>query len=205
MRSCWHRSILSILREVKKRLWQDSRGLTLVELLVAIVLSSLLLTFVFSLHLFSNKLVFNWQKKTALEDATLLCMEALTRDLQGMDEVIDAGKHKISFRNLADREIDYQWNGQQILRNGETLNKEKTTIDDLEFVYYRRTPMLRAISDTNQTVSEVIDFDSDFSYSPKQEKMEQISGVQVSLTVNGYGKSLSLSNFIRLNKALSIY
>src|SRR5574341_1394229 len=202
MRSCWHRSILSILREVKKRLWQDSRGLTLVELLVAIVLSSLLLTFVFSLHLFSNKLVFNWQKKTALEDATLLCMEALTRDLQGMDEVIDAGKHKISFRNLADREIDYQWNGQQILRNGETLNKEKTTIDDLEFVYYRRTPMLRAISDTNQTVSEVIDFDSDFSYSPKQEKMEQISGVQVSLTVNGYGKSLSLSNFIRLNKAL---
>jgi prepilin-type N-terminal cleavage/methylation domain-containing protein len=193
------------LRAVKKTLWRDSKGLTLVELLVALVLSSLLLSFVFTLHLFSNKLVFNWQKKTALEDATLLCMETLIGDLQSMDEVIDAGKHKISFKDLAGREIAYLWNGHQILRIGETLNKEKTTIDNLEFVYYRRTPVLQAIPDASRAVSEEIDLKSNFSYALKQEKMEQISGVQISLTVSGYGKTLTLSSFIRLNKALSIY
>jgi len=163
------------------------------------VLSSLLLTFVFTLLLFSNKLVINWQKKATLEDAALLCMETLTRDIGNIDEIQMTGKDNLSFTTRSDKEINYTWNGNQIQRNGEPLNEDKIVTDSLEFIY------LGKMTGSDTADVGIINLEDDFGFFSKQDKLERISGIRVKMTLSGNGKSITSSSFVRIRKAISVY
>jgi hypothetical protein len=172
-----------------------------VELLVALALSSLLLALVFSLHLFTNKLVFNWQKKASLEDTASLYMETLTRDLKMIDRILEAGEKEISFKTLADKEFQYVWDGIELTRNENPLTKAAATVEEFELTYFGSV----SDSDTVGKRTEQIEFDTDFRYLQQQDKLDRVSGIQMKLVLKGQDKSVTLSNFVRLNKAISVY
>jgi len=81
--------------------WLDRKsGVTLVELLVAIALSSLALTLIGGLYLFSNKLVIGFQEKSLVNDQRILLESEIRGALRDLERIISAGDDGIVFRTF---------------------------------------------------------------------------------------------------------
>ena len=190
---------------ILRNIWasiKDKKGVTLVELLVALGLSSLLVIFVFSLHLFSNKLVMEWTRKAELEDITLLCMEAIKRDISDIKELLTVEKEKIEFITQRGKRIVYQVRDQKLLRNEESLTKDKISVENLSFNYYHK-------SELSQTVyiptKDEKGLDKNMNFRLDGEELEQISGVKISLSLSGDNKKIDIESFVRLRNSISVY
>lgn len=201
-KSFWHQCIQKSFWALKPKSKINSRGVTLVELLVALGLSSLLLTFVFSLHLFSNKLVFNWEKKANLESIALRCMETLTKDISQIEELKQVEAKKIAGISASGKELIYEFENGNLLRNSEPLNQKEIKIESFRMSYYSKP--LYSDSGYSESQKEII-LDENILPYQNQKLLEKISGVKVKLTLSGYGKKLYLENFIRLKKSISVY
>jgi prepilin-type N-terminal cleavage/methylation domain-containing protein len=190
---------------ILRNIWapiKNKKGVTLVELLVALGLSSLLVIFVFSLHLFSNKLVTEWTKKAELEDIALLSIETLKRDISKTKTLLAAEKEKIELINQNDKKITYEIRDQGLSRNGESLTKNKISVENLSFNYYHKSEL----SQTGYLLAkDEKELDKNMNFRLDGEELEQISGVKISLSLSGYNKKIDIESFVRLRNSISVY
>jgi len=190
-----------ILKNISVSL-RDKKGVTLVELLVALALTSILVIFVFSLHLFGNKLVIEWTKKAELEDIALLCMESLKKDISDTRELLVAELYRIELMRNDDEKIAYEIKDGKLLRNGESLTKDKISAENLNFNYYHK----RELGQTGYLpVKDGKDIDRNMNLRLDEKELELITDVKIELTLKGYGKRMELENFIRLKNSISVY
>ena len=177
--------------------------MTLIELLVALGLSSLLISFVFSLQLFTNKLVIEWEKKAEVEEAALFCMHALCKDIRAIDKLLSADRQEIRFLNDKQREITYQLRDRRIIRNGKELNKCKISVDSFELRYYFKSIPTK---DGYSSPKGEEELDENLNLKLDGKELNQISGIEIKLSLSEHNKrKISLQSFVRLKKFISIY
>jgi type II secretory pathway pseudopilin PulG len=174
----------------------------LIELLVALGLSSLLLSFVFSLQLFTNKLVIEWEKKADLEESALFCMQALCKDIRGIDKLLSADRQEIKFVDDKQKEITYQLRDKRIVRNGKELNKSKISVDNLELRYYSKCVPTK---DGYSPPKGEEELDQNLNLKVDGDELNQVSGIEIKLSLSGHSKKISLQSFVRLKKFISVY
>jgi type II secretory pathway pseudopilin PulG len=176
--------------------------LTLIELLVALGLSSLLISFVFSLQLFTNKLVIEWEKKAEVEEAALFCIHALCKDIRSIDKLIFAERQKIKFMDDKQKEITYQLRDKKIIRNGKELNKPKISVDDFQLRYYFKSVPTK---DGYSSPKGEEELDTNLNLKLDGEELNQISGIEIKLSLSEHERKISLQSFVRLKKFMSVY
>ena len=92
-------------------------GFTLVELLVTMTISSMLLGFVFSMYLFSERLLVQWQKKAEVRDAVSGCLQRILRDIQSNHQLVECSDTLLILDQGLGKNIVYHFGGKQVLRN----------------------------------------------------------------------------------------
>lgn len=174
----------------------------MIELLVALALSSLLVSFVFSLQLFINKLVIEWEKKAEVEETALFCMHALCKDIRGIEKLLSADRKEIKFIDDKQREITYQLQDKKIIRNGKELNNPKILVDDFQLKYYFKSIATKGGYSLPKGEEEL---DENLNLKLDGKELNQISGIEIKLSLSGHKKKISLQSFVRLKKFISIY
>lgn len=169
---------------------------------MALGLSSLLVSFVFSLQLFTNKLVIEWEKKAEVEETASFCMHALCRDIRGIDKLLSADRQEIRFIDDKQREITYQFRDKRIIRNGKELNKSKISVDDFQLRYYFKSV---PIKDGYSSPKREEELDENLNLKLDGKELNQISGIEIKLSLSGHEKKISLQSFVRLKKFISVY
>ena len=174
----------------------------MIELLVALALSSLLVTFVFSLQLFTNKLVIEWEKKAEVEDAASFCMHALCNDLRDAERLLSADRQEIRLVDEKREEITYQLRDGRIIRNGTELNKPRVWVDNLQLRFYSKPIPAK---DGYSSPKGEEELDENLNLKLDGEELNHITGIEIQLSLSGYDKKISLQSFVRLKKFISVY
>lgn len=174
----------------------------MIELLVALALSSLLVSFVSSLQLFTNKLVIEWEKKAEVEEAALFCMHALCKDIRDIDKLLSAERQEIKFVDDKQREITYQLLDKRIIRNGKELNRPKISVDDFQLRYYFKSVPTK---DGYSSPKGEEELDENLNLKLDGEELNQVSGVEIKLSLSEHERKISLQSFVRLKKFISVY
>jgi len=137
-----------------------------------------------------------------LENVALRCMETLAKDLSRIEELKEAEANKFTGVDQLGKAIIYEFKQGSLLKNQEPLNQKEIVIEAFQMSYYSKP--LYSDSGYLEPQKEII-LDENILPYQNQKLMERISGVKVKLTLSGYGKRLSLENFIRLKKSISVY
>lgn len=139
-------------RAVKNRI----QGITLIELLVSLAISSLIILMVAGLFLFSNKSVISFQKESFFNDQRLLFESSIRQKLMFMEKIIEAGPEvmEISTRTGSLVRIEMT-SGDQVLIDAEPVLPEGFSVKNLNFAYYStgrqdNTTFLGEVSDENE-------------------------------------------------------
>ena len=102
----------------------------LVELLVAVLIASLLLTFFFHADITVRQSVFRWASKSSLEETALLLRQRLEKDLVEIDSVAVDRKGNLKLMLVNGRIVEYDFSGNSCRRNGELLLPNETRLTD---------------------------------------------------------------------------
>jgi prepilin-type N-terminal cleavage/methylation domain-containing protein len=102
--------------------FSDSRGFTIRELIVALVVGSILVGYAFELYVFAQRIVTQWRKKAELSEVVCQALNRMTLDLQRGDEVETHGDSVYVVR--ADSRIValYKMSGGMLARNDVRMN-----------------------------------------------------------------------------------
>ncbi len=129
-------------------------------------------------------------------------METLTKDISQIEELKQVEAKKIAGISASGKELIYEFENGNLLRNSEPLNQKEIKIESFRMSYYSKP--LYSDSGYSESQKEII-LDENILPYQNQKLLEKISGVKVKLTLSGYGKKLYLENFIRLKKSISVY
>jgi len=134
--------IIEIIKFKKKSVTDSSSGFTLVELLAAITIFSLVMTAVFGIFINAIKDQRIILAKQAVDDNALYAMESITKELRMAVSIATPGGNasSIAFGNSAGDSIAYSLSNGQIMRNDTTLatgnqpvSSSEITISSLNF------------------------------------------------------------------------
>ncbi|MFZ1082156.1 MAG: prepilin-type N-terminal cleavage/methylation domain-containing protein [Candidatus Kryptoniota bacterium] len=109
-------------------------GFTVVELLAAMVVSSLVVAFVLSMYLFSERILARGQKEAEVKDAVSECAQRIIRDIESNGNVVQCDDtslvvHKGSFGGQDSLgRIDYRFHIGRVTRNGVMVNDSQTQL-----------------------------------------------------------------------------
>jgi hypothetical protein len=154
-------------------------GITLLELLVSLALSSLMLAMVAGLFLFANKSMLSFQDRSFFNDQRILFETALRRSLRSIENMISADHDEIEFSNFKGLIIRIEKTPSgNVMINGKPLLPKGFTIRELDFTYLTRdedagSVKLSEVTDSNENFIldgheiasiDVIELKFDFSY-----------------------------------------
>jgi len=100
----------------------DSRGFTIHELIVALVVGSILVGYAFDLYVFSQRIVTQWRKKAELSEVVCQALNRMTLDLQRADEVEIQGDSVFTVRADSRMMALYRITGGVLARNDVRMN-----------------------------------------------------------------------------------
>jgi prepilin-type N-terminal cleavage/methylation domain-containing protein len=117
----------------------DKRGMTMVELLVALALSSLIIIMISGLYLFSSKLLVGFQTRSYFNDQRILLETALTEKLGRLEHINQAGEKLLSFAafNGSKTSLEASSDG-NLLLDGRQLLPAGFKFDNFSFKYFGR-------------------------------------------------------------------
>ncbi len=106
------------------------KGFTSVELAIALLISSIIIGFIYTVYHFSLSYSKKWKQKIELENNAFLCMNQLTADIkEGMD--IFRSRYNQVFIQKLEGNIHYCFTVDSIVRNSFRINSESCTLDTL--------------------------------------------------------------------------
>jgi prepilin-type N-terminal cleavage/methylation domain-containing protein len=97
-------------------------GFTVVELLVAMVVSSLVAGFVVPMYLFAEKGMARQQKRCDVRDVVYGCMQRITIDVESCTEMERCDDTSLVLQQNPFKEIRYHFDPSRVWRNGIPMN-----------------------------------------------------------------------------------
>lgn len=102
--------------------WKEEEGFTVVELLAAMVVSSLVVGFVLSMYLFSERVMARQQKRSNVRDEVFSCAQRIVADIESSTEMERCDDTSLVLRQNPLKEIKYHFDASRILRDGTSMN-----------------------------------------------------------------------------------
>jgi len=103
---------------------QCESGFTIQELMVVLIVSSLLVTFSFSLFLFTGKLFASWQKKIELHSEVSRVLQLIASDVHRAKQVLELSDSTMTLVGTSSIEVIYSTQGNRLRRNHHTVGSE---------------------------------------------------------------------------------
>ncbi len=127
-----HLKVIVLLRRLS--FLKDQRGFTAFELIIAIQLSLVVIGLGYVSYLFSVKLVNKWQKKIVVENSLSQISTTLTKSLDQLRVIHQAGPEELSGLQLNGDTLQVNLQDHVYL-NGETVGDETLLLISAEFEY----------------------------------------------------------------------
>lgn len=111
--------------------FRDASGFTLNEVLVALVVGGLVISFGMSLFVFSSRVFHSWQKRSALRQTTERAVQRLAYDVMRSKGILSPSGTSLSLESGTGHLIRYTLDSGRIVRGEDTLDAEgiATTIE----------------------------------------------------------------------------
>ena len=103
---------------------QCESGFTIQELMVVLIVSSLLVTFSFSLFLFTGKLFTSWQKRTELHLEVSRVLQLIASDVHRAKQVLELSDSTMTLVGTSSIQVIYSVQGNRLRRNHHTVGSE---------------------------------------------------------------------------------
>jgi Tfp pilus assembly protein PilW len=117
----------------KKR---QAKGLTLVELLVSLFLTTVVITIVFFIYLSTSRAYLRWEAESSYTDCARLIIKSLTNTIADGVALISADDSSLEIEqnNLKTDAFEINSEG-RLYKNGVALNPEDISVTELNFKY----------------------------------------------------------------------
>lgn len=117
--------------------FSNEKGFTVVELLVAMMLTGIVTGFTFKAYRYFEEGFYRWQERVRLEETSRRIVSTVCSDLQLARAIEEAENTAIEMRSRDNRLVSYTLRNGLLLRNGHVLNKDKKMkITSLRFEYF---------------------------------------------------------------------
>ncbi len=103
---------------------QEKQGYTLIELLIALLITLVLGGVLFSIYLASIRYVEPWQREVALENAMHLIVQRLAADLAHAEQLIDEGDDTWTLTYVSGRNVHYSYHDSVLRRNDRRMHDD---------------------------------------------------------------------------------
>ncbi len=103
-------------------------GYTTIELIVAMSMVGLIAVFAYSVYSFARKGMNRWQNRVHLENSAHIAVNAITNDLLKLQRFYCIGEGRVCFMTTDDDTIDYRVEEERLVRNGNAILLDKTSI-----------------------------------------------------------------------------
>lgn len=103
----------------------NEKGFTVVELLIAMMLTGIVTGFTFKAYRYFENSFYNWQQRVALQEVSRRIVSTVCSDLQLARAIEEAENTAIEMRSRDNRLVSYTLRNGLLLRNGHVLNKDK--------------------------------------------------------------------------------
>jgi prepilin-type N-terminal cleavage/methylation domain-containing protein len=113
----------------------NKQGMTLVEMLVAIAMASILIVFFFQADIALRKSAYGWIKQASLEETAILLRQQLRMDLLLIDSVLQADNRALKFTNSLRQTTLYDFENHNIKRNGLAILPKTVQLQDIDLLY----------------------------------------------------------------------
>ena len=157
-----------------------SRGLTVVELLIAMAVFSLVMGLVFYVCVQALRLNAEIQERADLNDTAENVLTRMTSEMITMRSLLQAEEARVSFLTPGENRITYEGADGRLTRNGKTMLPPAITLAELRFEYYGNDFSLDANGDSVITFEEM---DLDANGSLEAEELLKVSLIQVGLSL----------------------
>jgi len=97
-------------------------GFTIVELLAAMVVASLVIAFVLSMYLFSERVMAHREKDTEVKEAVSECVQRIAMDIKRSERLLRCDDTSLVLKQSQIREIKYHFDGSYVMRNTVLVN-----------------------------------------------------------------------------------
>ena len=108
------------------------QGMTLVEMLVAIAMASILIVFFFQADIALRKSAYGWIKQASLEETAILLRQQIGKDLLLIDSVLQADNKALRFTNSLGQTTFYNFDNHTIKRNGMGILPKTVQLQEIE-------------------------------------------------------------------------
>lgn len=113
---------------------QDNEGYTLVELMVALLVTLMLGGVLFSVYLATTKWVEPWRREITLEDHTHLIVQRLFTDLAYAEQLIYEDDASWMLTYPSGRVVRYRYQDSSLRRNGRQMHDQALSVVDFRLV-----------------------------------------------------------------------
>lgn len=96
---------------------QSEAGFTIVELMAAMVISSLVVALSLAMYLFAERLMGNWQKRTELTGVVDRCTQAIAEDAFLSSNLYESNDSSLVLGEAAGDTVSYEFSHGRVLRN----------------------------------------------------------------------------------------
>jgi len=103
------------------KIFKSEHGFTIQELMVVLIVGSLLIGFTFSLFLFSNKMMFSWQRKSDVQQTVCRVTQTIASDIMKAKEIKEITETSIILIGKNENQIHYSFDGKYIYRNNDIV------------------------------------------------------------------------------------
>lgn len=113
---------------------QNNEGYTLVELMVALLVTLMLGGVLFSVYLATTKWVEPWRREITLEDHAHLIVQRLFADLAYAEQVIHEDDETWTLAYPSGRVVRYSYRDSSLTRNGRRMQDQALSVVDFRLV-----------------------------------------------------------------------
>jgi type II secretory pathway pseudopilin PulG len=168
-------------------------GLTLVELLVSLLLTSIVITIVFFIYLTSSKAYLKWESESSFTDCARLVTISLNNTISDGIKIVNADNSSLTIleSNLQNSQYETDDLG-RLYKNENAITPDNFKISELEFKY-----VVKSDSDIIDILNiDRLDNDGDFKISP--DELSIIDGVQYSFKLESKKQHGRFDGFVMM-------
>ncbi len=147
------------------------RGVTVLELLVAVSIFSIIITIVFSVYMRAQNAVRSGMGRGVLEDAVRLVLRRFTSDLRSAAYLIEGTDTSVIYITRRGTEVEYRASGSQLLIDSVSVFRPPRSLEAFTLEYLSENILLDA--DGDSTISfEELDLNGDGVLSDREDTRE---------------------------------
>jgi len=173
------------------------RGMTLVEILLALAIFGIIITAVYSVFGTSMRSYFNIEDDIALQKSAQEMLNKITDDISTTKTIVEATVSTFTFVNAKGESVRYEISGDKILRNGGQLNPEKIGVINLEFNYFGNAAFL---DENKDGVVDMNELDRNQDGELTDTELTDISLVRIKMKLKKKNQQMELSSSVKLWK-----